>query len=364
MSTKNKIKLILTGAITLLPLCVTLSLWAPLTEAMGGSYHFAGTLGGLWVVALLPVFLLILHLFCIGITLWESKRKGQEQSPKVLNLLFWITPILSLAIHGTMYAFFFEYDVNLQMFLCLFLGILFVAMGNYFPKCTQNSFIGIRISYTLANRENWQKTHRLGGILITVCGALLCVLAFLPLKIALVCGIALSLISFLVPALYSRTYFYKQVKQGTASPAELKDFQKKNKVSKKVSLILVPVILAGCALLMFTGNVQVTLGESSMTVSATYAEDFSVDYAKIDRMEYREKAPEGVRLFGFGSFRLSLGSYRNDEIGNHTQYCYARVQSHILIESDGDILLLNLGTEEETKDLFETLKTRVQEARQ
>ena len=37
---------------------------------------------------------------------------------------------------------------------------MFLLLGNYLPKIKQNNTLGIKISWTLTNEENWNKTHR------------------------------------------------------------------------------------------------------------------------------------------------------------------------------------------------------------
>lgn len=57
------------------------------------------------------------------------------------------------------------------------MGILFIALGalSYwmFAALAPNPFAGFRYSYTLADREIWERTNRLGGILLAIAGALL-----------------------------------------------------------------------------------------------------------------------------------------------------------------------------------------------
>ena len=45
----------------------------------------------------------------------------------------------------------------------ILLGLIFIAIGNYLPKCKQNYTIGIKIPWTLASEENWNRTHRFAG---------------------------------------------------------------------------------------------------------------------------------------------------------------------------------------------------------
>ena len=56
------------------------------------------------------------------------------------------------------------------MFAYIIMGIVFVSIGNYLPKCKQNYTAGIKIPWTLNSTENWNRTHRLAGWLYILCG--------------------------------------------------------------------------------------------------------------------------------------------------------------------------------------------------
>ena len=54
----------------------------------------------------------------------------------------------------------------------LFIGAILVIVGNYLPKVPRNFFVGIRTPWTLADEDVWFRTHRLGGVVIVICGVL------------------------------------------------------------------------------------------------------------------------------------------------------------------------------------------------
>jgi uncharacterized membrane protein len=92
--------------------------------------------------------------------------------------------------------------VDIAFFAELLIGLLFIIIGNYLPKARQNYTIGIRIPWTLANEENWNRTHRLAGYLWMICGVLmilLCLTRLLPAPWT----VGLLLIMVLVPCGYS-----------------------------------------------------------------------------------------------------------------------------------------------------------------
>lgn len=57
-------------------------------------------------------------------------------------------------------------------------GTLLVGLGNVLPKLPRNGLVGIRTPWTLADPAVWERTHRLGGYLVTLSG--LVTLASLP----------------------------------------------------------------------------------------------------------------------------------------------------------------------------------------
>jgi len=54
-----------------------------------------------------------------------------------------------------------------------------MIFGNYLPKLKSNWFIGIRTPWTLSSEESWRKTHRLGGRLFVICGAVIIITSVL-----------------------------------------------------------------------------------------------------------------------------------------------------------------------------------------
>ncbi|GAC1507070.1 MAG: SdpI family protein [Chloroflexota bacterium] len=57
-------------------------------------------------------------------------------------------------------------------------AVLMIALGNVLPKLPRNGLIGIRTPWTLADPVVWERTHRVGGYLVTTAG--LVSLASLP----------------------------------------------------------------------------------------------------------------------------------------------------------------------------------------
>lgn len=57
--------------------------------------------------------------------------------------------------------------------ICTFIAVVLVIGGNYMPKVRRNMFLGVRTPHTLRYQEVWDKTHRLSGAVLIICGILM-----------------------------------------------------------------------------------------------------------------------------------------------------------------------------------------------
>ena len=90
--------------------------------------------------------------------------------------------------------------IRMETFVSVSLGLLFVAIGNYLPKCQQNYTVGFKLPWTLHSEENWNRTHRLAGRLWVTGGFIMMILGFFNL---IWLTIAVPAIMALIPSLYS-----------------------------------------------------------------------------------------------------------------------------------------------------------------
>ena len=260
--------------------------------------------------------------------------------------------ILSVSTTATFFAISLGKTMDIPMLLCLSMGILFLIIGNYMPKVKQNSTLGIKITWTLVNEENWNRTHRFAGKVWFVGGLLMIAATFLPGNWCLYILPVFFIPMMALPVVYS----YKIYKTHKAAGIEYAHLDSKSyKVGKIVSLIMVPLILVFVAVLMFTGDVDCTFGETSFTVDSIYYDASTVSYEDITSVEYAENMSTGRRTFGFASARLSLGSFQNEELGSHTRYTYNSCKSTIVIRAEEKILVINAKTPEATRELYNNL---------
>jgi uncharacterized membrane protein len=89
------------------------------------------------------------------------------------------------------------HPVQMPLISMLGIGALLMVTGNYLGKVRKNFFIGIRTPWTLASDAVWERTHRIGGWLFMLAGAVGIALALaggsLVVLVAIVLAVALVL---------------------------------------------------------------------------------------------------------------------------------------------------------------------------
>lgn len=212
MIKRNKGILIITSIIILIPMIIGLLLWNRLPEQIPSHWNINGEIDGwsskAFAVFAFPGLLLVIHWVCLIASSADPNSKNYH--PKMLTLVLWICPVLSLILNSLVYAFALGYPLSIEIIMPLLMGLMFVIVGNLLPKCRQSYTLGIKLPWTLASEENWNKTHRLGGKVWVVGGVVTMATAFLGsfwlLMIVLVIMVA-------VPAGYSYWYYAKYEKK-------------------------------------------------------------------------------------------------------------------------------------------------------
>lgn len=356
---ENKVRLLVSSLVTLLPMLFGIVFWDKLPDTMITHWGADGVADGLsskaFSVFVPTAILLILNLLCVIATAFD--QNGRNQNKKAMGIIFWIMPIISLLVNGVMYNVAFRGNVNFDCLFPALFGVLFVVMGNYMPKVVRNRTFGIKISWTMNNEENWNKTHRLAGKLWVAGGIVMIIAAFLPMKWSFGVFIALLLTMIAVPFAYSFSIYRKHKKQGISY--QYVPGTKVEKIALKVTAIVVPLFLIGVLVLMFTGNIQYEFTDDSLKINATYGKVSVVGYEFIDSVELREDFEFGSRNYGFGSVKLSLGNFCNEEFGNYTLYAYNRCDSVVVIKSGEHILVLTEKNAAETELLYKSILDRI-----
>ena len=172
--------LLFTSIVILLPMLVGIILWNQLPEQIPVHWNAAGEVDG-WAGKAFAVFglsglMLALHWLCVLGTAADPKKANH--SDKVLHLVLWVTPVLSVVLFSITYATALGHALPIERIIPALLGLVFAIIGNYLPKCKQNYTIGIKIPWTLNSEENWNRTHRFAGRVFLVSGLVILFTAF------------------------------------------------------------------------------------------------------------------------------------------------------------------------------------------
>ena len=360
MLKKNKL-LILTSAVTLSPIAAGLLLWNRLPENMTTHWGADGVADGwssrAFAVFVMPLILLAVQWLCLWITSLDQKNK--DQSRKVFGMVMWIIPILSLYTSGITYSTALGRSLENADWTLAFLGLVFVIVGNYLPKTKQNHTIGIKVWWTLASEENWNATHRLAGKLWVAGGLLMVFAVFLPETLVGAALVAIMVLMAGIPVVYSRWYYKQQAKAGIVPEKPFVPMPGWSHGVHTLVLAFTAVLLVGVLVVMFTGSIRVEYGEDHFTLRASYWEDAVVRYDAIQSAEYREAFTPGVRTSGFGSARLGMGSFQNDELGNYTLYDHAGCDAAVVMQVNGRWLVYSGKTEAETEAFYQQILQRL-----
>ena len=203
---------ILTTLVCLLPLVAGALLYARLPERVPTHWGSDGTVNGWSSRAFaafgLPAMMAGIHLLLVFALRSDPKRANM--SGALLTVSFWICPVLSVLISAQIYGMALGHSFDVTRIVSALVGVVFLVIGNYLPKTHQSYTMGIRLPWTLASEENWDRTHRLAGFLWVLVGAAVLLLALLGAANGGVL-LALLLAAVLIPTGYSYVLYRRGV---------------------------------------------------------------------------------------------------------------------------------------------------------
>ena len=201
----NKKWFIISTVVIFLPMIAGFLMWNRLPDRLITHWNAAGEADGSMskfaAVTSVPAIIFVMHLFCLFMTYLDSKNA--VQSPKALLIVYCVMPATSLFAGCMVLGSAVSTQLEPMNWMNLFFGILFIIVGNYLPKCKQNSVLGIRLPWTLKDEENWRKTHRLAGRLWLAGGLIPLLGSFLISAVQLPLMLVVLLSLCLLPTIYS-----------------------------------------------------------------------------------------------------------------------------------------------------------------
>jgi uncharacterized membrane protein len=216
MMTKNdKVILIVTTIVCLLPLALYAAVYADLPDQVPFHWNVSGepdSWGAKEFIWIIPVGMALMNAF-VQLMMFITPQKNNI--PHMFKkIVAWIIPIITMILFPVTIFYALGVNISISLVVLLILGILILVLGNYMPKVRPNNVAGIRVPWTLNNEENWNKTNRLAGWLFTIGGLAIIIEAFtmqsIPLAMFIVTMTELAIVT-IVPIVYSYS-LYKKLK--------------------------------------------------------------------------------------------------------------------------------------------------------
>jgi len=360
MIKRNKKLAILSSVAILLPILAILLCWNRLDGTVIIHWGLDGQpdgMGSKYWLFMPPVLMLALHWGGLFISDWDSRR--HPYGAKAEKLVFWLMPLLSWLMNLGMLTVSLGYQLaDTAMLPLAGLGLLFIVLGNYMPKIQQNSTLGIKIKWALENSENWHATHRFAGKVWVAGGLLMLCALLLPYGAAMTVMTLSILLLAVLPAVYSWLYARKQKAAGTYTVDRVVLSPAAEKVGRWIALGITAAVALLLFVVFFTGNIDFELTDTALEIKADYWADLAVPYSGMTALEYRETPIDGIREGGYGSPRLLMGTFSNDEFGRHTRYSYTKCESAIVVTWGEHTLVLSGKDPAATRQLYEQLLAR------
>ena len=199
--------------LTVVSLLLSLAVFSSLPEQIPAHWNVHGTVDRF--APKLTVFIFPGIIFLITI-LFQFMRRTDPNSDNydkfqreyhrytfVIGLVFFAVQIMTIAAA-------FRMDFNVNLIFCLGIGSLFIFIGNLLPKTKHNYFIGIRTPWTLADEQNWFRTHRIAGKIWVLGGLIVALTALAPESFQVPVFLTVLAVMVVTPFVYSYTDFRKK----------------------------------------------------------------------------------------------------------------------------------------------------------
>jgi uncharacterized membrane protein len=217
MKTTLKKELPLIG-IVLAPFVYLALIWNTLPEKVPTHWDYKGEVDK-WgdkysLIALLFLLPVLTYVLMLVVPKIDPKKKIELMGGKYYQLKFILVLFMSMLafiiLHLTE-----NQSMSSPNLIYIPIGVLFIALGNYFKVIQPNYFIGIKTPWTLENKEVWKLTHVLAGKL-WIAGGLLIVLTSLTIANSIFIYVFISVIAIisLIPMGYSY-YKFKELSAKT-----------------------------------------------------------------------------------------------------------------------------------------------------
>jgi uncharacterized membrane protein len=133
----------------------------------------------LWGAWTTPLVMAAMLLAFRAFPLIDPRRENYPKFAGAYEGILISVVLFLLALHLSRLATMLGRPIAVMRLLPVGIGLLLVGIGALLPKAQANWFIGIRTPWTLSNDRVWERTHRVGGVVMIATGVLIAASAIL-----------------------------------------------------------------------------------------------------------------------------------------------------------------------------------------
>ncbi len=166
--------------------------------------------GSKYTVLLYPAITILVSALAVPMMRLDPKEGNYGRFEKYYYDFFFGFSLFFFAMEVINIVIAMGININMGTIMCVMTGVLMIFVGNMMPKIKQNFYFGIKTPWTLADEENWFKTHRLAGKTFVFGGMVMAMGGFVPGEGKVWILLAVVLVIVAIPLVYSAALHMKR----------------------------------------------------------------------------------------------------------------------------------------------------------
>lgn len=179
--------------ITMIPMIITLSVIKFIPDKVPMHSDLMGNIdrwGSKYENFIFPVIIIVLTLFWQCFLKYYNKKATntgddkEKQEALSNSKVIYVVAVGMAIMFGIMHCFFLYSGfieatnnmtttaIDINQVMSIMLGIFFIVIGYFMPRCKPNSVVGLRTTWSMENEKTWEDSNRFGGRVFIVCGIL------------------------------------------------------------------------------------------------------------------------------------------------------------------------------------------------
>ena len=167
--------LLITVIVCILPVLLGLILWDKLPDTMPIHFNIYNEADNFsskgFAVFILPLIMVVVQFFSCFI--YDINAYNNGERIKFERVVKWIIPVMTIILQTIIIGYSLGYNIDIRRVVALLVGVMFIVLGNYFPKLDYVKNYDVDTSLA-------RKINRFIGIMTVVLGFIFLISAFLP----------------------------------------------------------------------------------------------------------------------------------------------------------------------------------------